>query len=207
MKQISSKLGILLFGGSIPERSEDGKLYNTSLVFDDKGEIVGKYRKIHLFDIDIPGKSTYKESDIFSAGSQACLVNTKFGKFGVGICYDIRFPELSLALCKNGAQVMIYPGNFSYHTGELHWELLLKARALDTQCYVVGASAARFFENKDIYQTWAHSAIVDPMAKLLAGAGEQPEIIYADIDLEYVSRIRQQIPNQMQKRPDVYKSI
>jgi len=119
LKEISKKTGTTLIAGSIPEKGENGKMYNTALAFNKKGDLIAKYRKTHLFDIDIPGKATYKESDIFGAGSEAVVFETEFCKIGWGICYDIRFPELSLLLTKLGAQMLIYPGNFSYHTGKL----------------------------------------------------------------------------------------
>jgi len=135
LKDISKKTDTYIIGGTIPEKGEDGKLYNTSLAFNRKGEVIAKYRKMHLFDIDIPGKVTYKESDTFKAGNQIVVFDTEYCKFGLGICYDIRFPELGILLARNGAKVIVYPGNFSMHTGGLHWDLLLKARALDNQVF------------------------------------------------------------------------
>lgn len=134
LKDISKKIGTYLVAGSIPEKGEDGKLFNTSMVFDRKGEIIAKFRKLHLFDIDIPGKVTYKESDTFGAGNKIVTFDTEYCKFGLGICYDIRFPELGILMAKQGAKALIYPGNFTVHTGGMqHWDLLLKARALDNQ--------------------------------------------------------------------------
>lgn len=130
---MAKKTGTFLIGGSIPERGEHGKLYNTCLVFDRKGEQIAKFRKLHLFDIDIPGKVAYKESDTFGAGNKIVTFDTEYCRIGLGICYDIRFPELGALLAKQGAQVLVYPGNFTVHTGNLHWEYLLKARALDNQ--------------------------------------------------------------------------
>lgn len=115
--------------GSIPEKSGD-KMYNTAICFNN-GQLLATYRKTHLFDIDIPGKITYKESLTFSAGNNYTIVETEYGKFGIGICYDIRFPELAQVMREKGCHFLVYPGSFNLTTGPLHWELLLKARAVD----------------------------------------------------------------------------
>jgi len=197
-------LKIYLVAGSVPEIDENNKMYNTSLVFNKDGELIAKHRKVHLFDINIPGKASYKESDTFNAGDSVTVFDTEYCKMGVAICYDIRFPELALLMNKKGAKVLFYPANFTTTTGPLHWDLLLKARALDNQTYVVGCSTATYVEDKSIYQSWGHSTVIDPMAKTLASCGQEEAIIYADIDLKYLEEVRQQIPCQIQKRSDLY---
>lgn len=129
----AKRSGIYLIGGSIPERDADGRVYNTSVVFDPTGDIVAKHRKVHLFDIDIPGRMTFKESDTLSAGSSLTTVDTPYGKIGIGICYDIRFPQLALLYREVGCKLLIYPGAFNMTTGPIHWELLQRARAVDCQ--------------------------------------------------------------------------
>jgi omega-amidase len=151
---------IYLIGGSLPERDEAGKIYNTCLIYGPDGSLLAKHRKLHLFDIDIPGRMTFRESDILSPGTSLTLFDTPYGKIGVGICYDIRFPEYALLLTKMGASILVYPGAFNMTTGPLHWELLQRARAVDNQVYVATISPAR--NPQSTYQAWGHSTIVSP---------------------------------------------
>ena len=142
----AQKCNIWLVGGSVPERevvNGHEHLFNTCIVVNPRGEIVGKHRKVHLFDIDIPGKVTFKESDSLSAGNEITVVNTPWGGMGVGICYDIRFPELALLMRQKGCRLIVYPGAFNMVTGPAHWELLQQARAVDNQLYVAACSPAR----------------------------------------------------------------
>ena len=122
-----------MVGGSVPEKTTEGKHYNTSLVFDRNGQLIAKHRKIHLFDVDFPGKITFKESDFLCPGDSPTVFDTEYGKIGLAICYDMRFPELSLLMAKAGARVLIYPSMFNQTTGPLHWELVLRSRAVDNQ--------------------------------------------------------------------------
>jgi len=203
LKTITKNLGIFLVAGSIPELDDKGTVYNTSLILN-KGEVLGKYRKTHLFDIDMPGKMVYKESATFGFGDSFSVLDTEFGKIGVSICFDVRFPEVSMLMAAEGAKILILPGNFTLTTGPLHWELLLRSRAVDNQVYVVGCSTARLKEDTTVIQAYGHSMIVDPLGKVLAEAGEDPEIIYADIDLKNVEDARSGLPYQNLKRKDLY---
>ena len=190
LQELSKSLKIYLFG-SIPEHDpQTNTYYNTAFAFDDSGKLIAKHRKIHLFDIDIPGKITSKESEVFQAGSQITVFQAGLVKIGMAICYDIRFPELSLLMAKKGAQILFYPSAFNQTTGPLHWELLLRARALDNQVFVVGASPARYTKDLSVYQAWGHSSVVDPMGKVLKTCGDVPEILYEEINLESVEEIR-----------------
>ena len=204
LKEISKRLQIYLIAGSIPERGPEGKIYNTSLALNKNGEIVAQCRKIHLFDIDIPGKITFKESEYLIPGNQVTTFDTEFGTVGLGICYDIRFPELALLMAQKGAKLIVYPGCFNQTTGPLHWELLIRSRALDNQLYVVGCSTSRFKEDPAMYQAWGHSTCVDPMGKVIATCEQDPTILYAELDFKYLEDMRKQIPCQYQKRYDVY---
>lgn len=205
LKEFSKSLQIYLFG-SIPEYDpQTNSHYNTAFAFDDSGKLIAKHRKIHLFDIDIPGKITSKESEVFQAGSQITVFQAGVLKIGMAICYDIRFSELSLLMAKKGAQLLYYPSAFNQTTGPLHWELLLRARALDNQVFVVGASPARFTQDLSVYQAWGHSTVVDPMGKVLKTCGDLPEILYEEINLENVEEIRSQLPYNKQKRNDLYR--
>lgn len=194
--------GIYLIGGSIPERGADGKVYNTCVVVNPDGEILAKHRKMHLFDIDVPGKITFKESETLSAGDQATIFDTPFGRFGVAICYDIRFPELSMAMRNKGASMLVFPGAFNMTTGPAHWELLQRARAVDNQVFVAAVSPAR---NPDsTYQAWGHSTVVTPWGQVLSTTEHGAAIVYADIDFSEVESMRTNIPVSKQKRTDLY---
>lgn len=205
LSQLASKLNIFLVGGSIPEKDADGKVFNTSVSFSPEGEIVAKHRKVHLFDIDVPGKITFKESDTLSAGASVTLFDTPFCKIGVGICYDIRFPELSMLMKKQGAKMLIFPGAFNLTTGPAHWELLQRARAVDNQLYVAAASPARGPEGG--YQAWGHSTVISPWGEVVATCEHGESIVYADINLENVEEMRRNIPTTLQTRSDLYELV
>jgi omega-amidase len=195
---------VALVGGSIPEKS-GGRLYNTCLVFRPDGSLAAKHRKVHLFDIDIPGKITFKESDSLSPGDGPTVVDPGIGvSVGLGICYDLRFPELAALSARRGAQILVYPGAFNTTTGPAHWELLLRARAVDNQCFVAACSPARASADPTAYQAWGHSTAVDPWGVVLATTDETPGIVYADLDFGEVGVRRENMPLAAQRRGDVY---
>eukprot|EP00928_Gymnodinium_smaydae_P065463 TRINITY_DN48603_c0_g1_i1.p1 TRINITY_DN48603_c0_g1~~TRINITY_DN48603_c0_g1_i1.p1 ORF type:complete len:414 (+),score=70.78 TRINITY_DN48603_c0_g1_i1:35-1243(+) len=200
--ELARKRGIYICGGSNPER-EGGKLYNAGVVVDDQGAIISKYRKVHLFDIDIPGKMTFKESDTLTAGSEPNVFDTPWGKMGVAICYDMRFPELAMLMRARGAKVLLYPGAFNTTTGPKHYELLARARAVDNQCFVIACSPARVpgFE----YQAWGHSTVVDPWAEVVATCEHEPCTLHTELDFAQVEAFRENVPISKQKRPDIYR--
>ena len=138
---MANENNVYILAGSIPEK-EGEKLYNTSYLFDRNGEIIAKHRKMHLFDIDVKGKIRFMESDVLSPGNEVTIAETEFGKIGIGICYDVRFPELARIMVENGALILFYPGAFNMTTGPAHWELLFRSRALDNQVYCVGVAPA-----------------------------------------------------------------
>lgn len=192
-------------GGSIPEVDPStSQLFNTSFVFDPTGKIVAAHRKIHLFDIDIPGQR-YMESETLSPGQDITVFDTPWCKVGLGICYDIRFPEQALIMRNRGAKLLLYPSSFNTTTGPLHFELLGKARALDTQCFVGLAAPARDLSNPKGYQTWGHSAIINPNGLTVAQAELTEKILIEDINLQDVERQRLGMQFESQRRPDVYK--
>lgn len=194
---------VFLVGGSIPERDvTSGKVYNTSLAFGPDGSILARHRKMHLFDIDIPGRMTFKESETLSGGDSVTTFDTPYGKVGLGICYDMRFPLLSMLLRQSGCNILIFPGAFNTVTGPAHWELLIRARALDTQCFVAACSPARNPASK--YQAWGHSTIVSPWGEVVATTDETEQTIFADLNLNRVSEVRAQIPVSQQVRTDLY---
>lgn len=143
LSDLAKKHNLFLVGGSYPE-SDAGKVYNTSVAFSPSGDIISKHRKLHLFDIDVPGKITFKESETLTGGDKITLFDMEgYGKIGLGICYDIRFPEVAATAARKGAFAMIYPGAFNTTTGPLHWHLLARARAVDNQLYVIACSPPR----------------------------------------------------------------
>lgn len=198
---LAKKHNIYLVGGSIPE-TEGGKIFNTSLVVDPEGKLIARHRKMHLFDIDIPGKQTFKESDVLTAGDTISTFDTIYGKCGLGICYDLRFPEYA-QLCMDSCRMMFYPGAFNTTTGPAHWELLLRARAVDNQCFVAAASPAR--DPNVTYQAWGHSSVISPWGKVVATTEHDEALVLCDLELSEVETLREQIPVRKQRRNDKYK--
>ncbi|XP_066478772.1 omega-amidase NIT2 [Tiliqua scincoides] len=201
LSEIAKECDVYLIGGSIPEE-DAGKLYNTCTVFGPDGTMLAKHRKIHLFDIDIPGKIRFQESETLSPGDKFSTFDTPYCKIGLGICYDIRFAELAQIYTQKGCQLLVYPGAFNLITGPAHWELLQRGRAVDNQVYVTTASPAR--DERASYVAWGHSTVVNPWGEVIVKAGTEETIIYADIDLKKVAEVRQQIPIHSQKRSDLY---
>jgi len=204
LSSIAKETGTYIIGGSFPEKDYD-QIYNTCLIFDPNGNQIGKHRKMHLFDIDIPGKITFIESKILTGGSSITVVDTKYCKIGIGICYDMRFAELAQLYQQLGCKMICYPGAFNMTTGPLHWELLQRGRALDNQLYVSGICSAR--DTTATYTAWGHSTIVSPWGEVIATTNENEDIIYAKIELKTIDEIRAQIPILHQKRNDVYNSV
>lgn len=204
MSEVARSLQITLVGGSISERSGN-KLYNTCCVFGSDGELKGKHRKIHLFDIDIPGKITFKESKTLTAGQDLTVVDTDVGRIGIGICYDIRFQELAMLYAARGAHLLCYPGAFNMTTGPLHWELLQRARAADNQLFVATCAPAR--DTSAGYIAWGHSTLVGPFGEVIATAEHEETTIMAEIDYSLIDQRRQFLPLQYQRRGDLYQLV
>ena len=194
---------VLLVGGSIPEKDVQGRVYNCSYIFDEQGSMIGKHRKMHLFDIDIPGQIYFKESEVFTAGDKLQLISYHGLVAAVIICYDIRFPELARQAALEGAQMLIIPAAFNHTTGPAHWELLMRTRAIDNQIFVVAASPA--FNPAASYHAWGHSMVVDPWGTVISEGGSGEETIYAEIDLDLIAKVRQQLPLLKHRRTDIYK--
>lgn len=201
---------IHILAGSIPEieisSGEDGKeeksIYNTSVLFDNHGKILGKHRKMHLFDIDVKGKIYFKESDTLSAGSDFTVIETELAKIGIGICYDIRFVELSRIMTLNGAKILIFPGAFNLTTGPAHWEILFKSRALDNQVYAIGVAPA--LDKSANYNSFGHSIAVNPWGEVIEELGFDEDLKIVEIDLDEIERIREEIPILKNRRTDLY---
>ncbi|KAK7923000.1 Hydrolase [Apiospora marii] len=182
------------------------KYYNTSLTFGPDGGLLASHRKVHLFDIDIPGKITFRESDVLSPGNKVTLVDLPdYGRIAVAICYDIRFPELATVAARKGCFALVYPGAFNTTTGPLHWRLQGQARAMDNQIYVAMCSPAR--DEAASYHAWGHSLIVDPMAQVLVEAEESETTVCWELDSAKIEETRKNIPLVGQRRFDVYPDI
>lgn len=207
LSQLAKDTNIFLIGGSIPEKcQEDGKYYNTNVSFNPSGDIIAKHRKVHLFDIDVPGKIRFQESQVLTGGDKATVFNLEgFGTVGVAICYDIRFPELAAIAARKGAFAMIYPGAFNTTTGPLHWQLLARARAVDNQIYVLSCSPAR--DEQSSYQAWGHSLVINPMGEVVDEAGKDQQIVFATLEPQSIADARTSIPVGTQRRFDVYDDI
>lgn len=193
---------VILIGGSIPERDEAGNIYNTSFIFNEQGKLIGRHRKVHLFDVAIKGGTVFQESKTLTAGSEMTVVDTSLGKIGVAICYDVRFPELARTMVLEGAKILVYPGAFGSVTGPAHWELLMRARAIDNQVYVIGASPA--LNAAAEYKAYGHSIIVDPWARVLKIADEEETVITSQIDFRTLDRVREELPLLRHRKPEVY---
>ncbi|MFP4016949.1 MAG: carbon-nitrogen hydrolase family protein [Halanaerobiales bacterium] len=201
LSRIARENQIHLVGGSIPER-EGSKIYNTSYIFNREGEKIGKHRKIHLFDIDIEGGQTFKESDTLSSGKNVSIFDTDMGKIGVIICYDLRFPELSRLLVDKGAEIIVVPGAFNMTTGPAHWEILFRTRALDNQVFMLGAAPAR--DEEGSYISYANSIIVDPWGRVLNRLGKEEGIMVETFNIGLVGKIRKELPLLKHRRLDLY---
>lgn len=196
---------MIVHGGSIVERHPElsGKFYNTCVLIDRSGEIVAKYRKIHLFDVDLANGERHYESERIVPGDELVTAQIDGITFGLTICYDLRFPELYRLLALRGAQIVMVPAGFTLHTGRDHWEVLLRARAIENLCYVIApAQVGSYPPNRHCF---GRSMIIDPWGLVLAQAPDVPGVIMADIDLEASTRARAQIPCLENRRPEIYR--
>lgn len=207
LSELAKESKAYLVAGSIPEYwKETDKHYNTSLTFDPNGKLLATHRKVHMFDIDIPGKIKFVESEVLSPGNKVTLIDLpEYGTIAVAICYDVRFPELAMVAARKNAFLLLYPGAFNLTTGKMHWELQARARAVDNQVYVGMCSPARDMDAD--YNAWGHSMVVSPNAEVLCEAGEAEEIVYADLDGEKIEETRKGIPIYTQRRFDVYPDV
>lgn len=200
LAQTAVKEGIVLVGGSIPERVGD-TVYNTSFIFGPRGELLGRHRKIHLFDVDLPALRI-RESSTLGAGDELHMVDAKWCWLGVIICFDVRYPELARLLALEGIQLLVVPAAFNTITGPAHWELTMRARAVDNQIFVAAVSPAR--DDAAGYVIHGHSMIVDPWGEKLAEAGTGEQIVMAKIDPAKIQQVRAKLPLLAQRRIDLY---
>ena len=199
-RALARELGVWLHLGSMGVLVKPDKIANRSFLFSPQGRIAARYDKIHMFDVELPGGESYRESRNFEPGSKAVLADLPWGILGMTICYDMRFPALYRALAKAGAQLIAVPSAFTVPTGQAHWHALLRARAIETQCFILAAAQAGTHESGRV--TYGHSIIISPWGEVLAEAdGAQPSVILADIDLEAVEEARRRVPSLQHDRP------
>ena len=204
LSRMARELGLYLAGGSVPEL-EGERVYNTCYFFSPEGEELARHRKVHLFDIDVPGGQRFKESDTLTAGDQITVVDTPLGKIGLAICFDIRFSELFRVMGARGAQIILVPAAFNMTTGPVHWDLAFRSRAVDNQLFVAGCSPAR--DTGASYVAYGHSLVCNPWGTVVARLDEKAGVQVAELDLDDLARYRGQIPILSGRRTDLYETI
>ncbi len=193
-RALARETGAWLLAGSLHVKLEDeDRLANRSYLVSPDGEVAARYDKIHMFDVDLPSGESYRESKNFRPGGEAVLAELPWCRLGLTICYDLRFPQLYRALAKAGAEVLTIPSAFTRPTGRAHWQALMRARAIETGCYVL--AAAQCGEHAGGRKTYGHSLIVAPWGEVVAEAGEEPGVVVAELDLARVAEARAQVPS------------
>lgn len=194
---------VYLHAGSILEQaSGQDKLFNTTVVFDPSGEIVASYRKMHLFDVDIAGETSYRESDSIEPGEEIVTFDLDGIRVGLAICYDVRFPELFRILALRGAEIIMLPAAFTMMTGKDHWEPLIRARAIENTVFMI--AAAQVGQHPPGRACFGRSMVVDPWGVVIAQAGDIPTVITSTLEMDELNRVRKQIPSLKNRRPDRY---
>ena len=197
-RSLAARLHVWISVGSLAVKLENGGLANRSFLLDTDGNIVSRYDKIHMFDVDLPSGERYRESDNYEAGSEACLAETPWGCLGLTVCYDIRFPHLYRELAKAGAEIISVPSAFTRTTGAAHWHILLRARAIETGCFIVApAQCGNHYGSR---ATFGHSLIVGPKGDIIGEGCEEPGLIFADLDLSLVKSVRESLPSLQHDR-------
>jgi predicted amidohydrolase len=199
MSRLARELGIYLLAGSFLETiPESPKVYNTSVLFGPAGQLLGRYRKIHLFDVQLERGVLAAESESRASGERAVVVETELCRMGLTVCYDLRFPELFRALVDHGAELVFVPSAFTALTGEAHWEPLLRARAIENQVYVIAPNQIGKAPNS--FDTYGNSMIVDPWGRVVARSSDARGVICAEIDLDYLAKVRRELPALAHRR-------
>jgi predicted amidohydrolase len=196
---LARDLGVWVLAGSVAERARSGRrVHNTSVLVAPDGRFAAVYRKIHLFDAVVPGSGTLRESEVVAPGRKLVVARTPFGRLGLSICYDLRFPELYRALAAKGAEVIFVPSAFTHFTGSHHWEILLRARAIENQAWVVApAQTGRHGPRR---RSWGHTMVIDPWGEVVARRVQGTGVVVADIDLDRVDAVRGAMPCQAHRR-------
>jgi predicted amidohydrolase len=193
LREVARKLGIFVHVGSLAIKASQEKAVNRAFVIDRKGEIAARYDKIHMFDVDLAGGESYRESNNYRPGELAVVTDLPWGRLGVTICYDLRFPALYRALAEAGATFLAIPSAFTRQTGEAHWHVLMRARAIENGCFVFAAAQGGKHENGR--ETFGHSLVVDPWGRIIAEGGTEPGVIMAEIDPAEVATARARVPS------------
>lgn len=201
ISELAKSRGCYISAGSMPEISQ-GKVYNTAYVFDRQGKQIAKHRKIHLFDIEIKKGQHFRESETLSPGDSMTTFDTEFGRFGLAVCYDIRFPELFRLMALDGARVILVPASFNMTTGPAHWELVFRSQAMFSQAFIIGTSTSQ--ADGASYRSYGHSLTVDPWGKVLKEMDDKPGVLLCDIDIDSADQVRSQLPLLTGRRTDVY---
>lgn len=199
LQALAAQLKIWLLAGSLTLKTEDERIVNRSFLIAADGNIAATYDKIHMFDVTLPDGKVIRESSAYRPGEQAVIAATPWGKLGMTICYDVRFPHLYRTLAQQGAEYLSVPASFQRQTGKVHWHTLLKSRAIENAAYVL--APAMCGEHPGNRQTYGHALIVDPWGEVLADGGEEPGIVYAEIDPARVAKIRSMMPSLQHDRP------
>ena len=202
LANLAAECKVTLLVGSVAERCDDDKAYNTSLLFGPDGGLIASYRKMHLFDVDLSasGGVCFKESNTTGRGAELVVAHTDIGKVGMSICFDLRFPEMYRALCDQGAQILTVPSAFTLMTGKDHWHTLLRARAIENQAWVIAPGQWGPHDDEGLRMSYGHSLIVDPWGTVVAECGDGEGFCMANMDLERASQIRTQIPMGANRR-------
>ncbi len=198
-RRLAGELGVTLLIGSIAIRASEGKCANRSFLIGPDGQVLARYDKIHMFDVQLNAGNIYRESDSYAPGDAAVLAHSPVGELGLTVCYDVRFPELYRQLAAAGARIIAVPAAFTRITGEAHWHILLRSRAIETGCFVI--APAQGGKHQDGRETFGHSLIIDPWGKILAEGGVDPGVITATLDLSLVDEVRGKIPSLAHVRP------
>lgn len=193
LQQLAQRHAVWVIVGSVAITGPGGKIYNCSFAIDDRGRIISRYRKIHLFDIELSSGEVYRESALVAPGNEAVVFDTPFGRIGHSICYDLRFPDLYRQMSQAGAEILLVPAAFTKKTGEAHWHALNRARAIENGAFVVAPCAIGPVDGGG--ESYGHSLIVDPWGEVLADGGTLPGVVHATIDLDQVSTVRGRIPS------------
>jgi predicted amidohydrolase len=194
---------MVLAGGSVAEIDDDGRYYNTATIWGPDGELLAKHRKVHLFDVDLPGGVSFRESSILSPGARVTTVRVLGMTMGLAVCYDVRFPELFRLMTLAGADFIALPGAFNNISGPAHWEMLIRNRAVENTVYVAGVSG---LSPKDAaYNAWGHSMLADPFGEVVADMGRAEGVAFGDLDPERIKDVRTRLPVLAQRREDLYR--
>lgn len=199
VRSAAARVGIWVHLGSLALKREDGRLANRGFVIDDRGEVRASYDKLHLFDVDLPTGESWRESASYAPGERAAVVETPVGPLGLSICYDLRFPDLYRALTDAGAKIIGIPAAFTVPTGQAHWHVLMRARAIEAGVFVI--AAAQSGRHEDGRATYGHSLVVDPWGEILLDMGDEKGVGFADMEMERVDEVRMRLPAIRHRRP------